>query len=599
MTFLRSWITLFLLCAFSAWNPVSLMAHSTAADHPLEGDMVFIPAGQFIFGTDKKDTQGNLLSMGVPKPLYEDERPQQKPFLKGFYIDRYEVTNRRYKVFVDDLGYVVPEYWENKTYPAGQENHPVVWVSWFDAANFCDWAGKRLPTEKEWERAARGKEGREYPWGDTFQKENANLPVNARSKTKLSAVGSFPQSATPDGLQDLVGNVWEWVNDDYKAYPGNDKPGENFDKGYKVLRGVSVANIGHFPGEFYEKVLKEFARSGYREFAAPESGGPDVGFRCASGAPPKHYQDPKQKTAKAGPPSGFSGSTGSGNINSKTTGLGDTGLGSKNAFSSEGTNPFEPESSLPKSGIVVLSLLSLLAGLFSFLSPCTLPILPAYFAVTAQTSRTKMTLNSFAFFCGLASLFVLMGASASFLGSLLRDYIFSLTTWGGILVLIFGIMTIFGKGFSGATFQNAPTSTFIGYYLFGATFAMGWTPCVGPVLSGILILAASERTIAQGMLLLFFFAVGLGSPLILLASFFSHMSKDSWFWKLLRGKAWNIELGKRSFLLHTTNLFSGLLLVVLGFALWQGYLSYFNSQIPLGLQIWFGGIEEKVLHWLS
>ena len=190
--------------------------------------------------------------------------------------------------------------------------------------------------------------------------------------------------------------------------------------------------------------------------------------------------------------------------------------------------------------------MSLLAGLFSFLSPCTLPILPAYFAVTAQTSRAKMTLNSFAFFCGLASLFVLMGASASFLGSLLRDYLFSLATWGGILVIVFGIMTLLGKGFSGATFQNAPTSTFIGYFLFGATFAVGWTPCIGPVLSGILILAASEKTVAQGMLLLFFFAVGLGSPLVLLASFFSHMSKDGWFWTLLRGKAWNIQVASRS-----------------------------------------------------
>jgi len=556
--------------------------------------MVYIPAGQFLFGTDQKDTTGDLLSMGVPKPLYEDEHPLQKPFLKGYYIDRYEVTHSRYKIFVDDLGYVTPEYWENGIYPPGQDNHPVVWVSWFDAANFCDWAGKRLPTEKEWERAARGQDGREYPWGNTFQTENANLPVNSRSKTMITAVGSFPKSTTPLGVHDLVGNVWEWVNDDYNPYPGNDKPNDNFGQGFKVLRGASAANIGHFPGEFYHKILKEFARAGYRQFAAPESGEPDVGFRCVSTSPPKHYQDPNQKQTGANPLSGFFGSSSSGD-----TGLDSADPETGNTFSSEGINPFEPESSLPKSGMLVLSLLSLLAGLFSFLSPCTLPILPAYFAVTAQTSRARMTLNSFAFFCGLASLFVLMGASASFLGSLLRDYLFSLTTWGGILVLIFGVMTIFGKGFSGATFQNAPTSTFIGYFLFGATFAMGWTPCVGPVLSGILILAASERTIVQGMLLLFFFAVGLGSPLILLASFFSHMSKDSWFWKLLRGKAWTVEVGNHSFLLHTTNLFSGLLLVVLGVALWQGYLSYFNSQIPLELQIWFGVIEEKIVHWLS
>jgi len=210
-----------------------------------------------------------------------------------------------------------------------------------------------------------------------------------------------------------------------------------------------------------------------------------------------------------------------------------------------------------------------------------------------------MTLNSFAFFCGLASLFVVMGASASFMGSLLRDYLFELTTWGGILVLIFGVMTFFGMGFSGANFQSAPKSTFIGYFLFGATFALGWTPCVGPILSGILVLAASEKTIFQGMTLLFFYAVGLGLPLILLAAFFSHLSKDGWFWRLLRGRGWHLKFGERTLLLHSTNVFSGLLLVFLGFALWQGYLTYFNSMIPMEVQIWFSDLEEKVAHWFS
>jgi cytochrome c-type biogenesis protein len=246
-----------------------------------------------------------------------------------------------------------------------------------------------------------------------------------------------------------------------------------------------------------------------------------------------------------------------------------------------------------------LSLLSLLAGLFSFLSPCTLPILPAYFAITAQTSRGRMTLNSIAFFCGLASLFVAMGASASVLGSILRDYLDSLTFWGGMFIIIFGGMTLAGKGFSGAQFKSAPTATLAGYFLFGATFAMGWTPCVGPVLAGILLLAGSDKTVLQGMTLLFFYAVGLGSPLILIASACSHLSKDGLFWRLLRGKAWDIKTGKQSFLLHTTNIFSGLLLIFLGIALAQGYLTYFNNLIPIDLQIWFSGFEEKVLHWFG
>jgi cytochrome c-type biogenesis protein len=122
---------------------------------------------------------------------------------------------------------------------------------------------------------------------------------------------------------------------------------------------------------------------------------------------------------------------------------------------------------------------------------------------------------------------------------------------------------------------------------------------VGPVLTGILILAASDKTVLQGMTLLFFYAVGLGSPLILIASVCSHLPKDGWFWRLLRGKAWPIQFGQRSFLLHTTNLFSGLLLIFLGIALAEGYLTYFNSLIPIELQIWFSGFEEAIIHGFS
>ncbi|CCQ90493.1 Cytochrome c biogenesis protein transmembrane region (modular protein) [Nitrospina gracilis 3/211] len=596
----RTFIT-HLIC-FLCFTAAPAFAHDGGQpDRPLEGDMVHIPAGQFIFGTDKVDKTGDLLAVGVPKPLYKDEQPQQKPFLKGFYIDRHEVTNRRYKQYVDALGAVPPEYWENGMYPAGEDDLPVVWVSWYDASNFCDWAGKRLPTEKEWERAARGTEGREYPWGNEFDAQKAHLPKNSRTKLKLHKVGSHPEGATPEGVHDLVGNVWEWVADDYNGYKGNDKQLTGFGQGQKVLRGHSAANTGHFPGGFYDIVLKEFSRAGYRQYTPPDSMGPDVGFRCASNHAPKHYKETTQ-AAFSNSPSGTGTSDANPFGNSGDAPFGGSGEASSESgslFSASASNPFQPESTLPKANILLLSILSLLAGLFSFLSPCTLPILPAYFAVTAQTTRTRMTLNSFAFFCGLASLFILMGASASFLGSLLRDYLFSLTTWGGILVLIFGVMTLFGKGFSGATFQNAPASTFIGYFLFGATFAMGWTPCVGPILSGILILAASEKTILQGMTLLFFFAVGLGMPLVILSAFCSHLSKDSWFWRMLRGKGWNIQLGSRTFHLHSTNLFSGLLLIGLGYALAAGYLTYFNSMIPIELQIWFSGFEEKVVEWLS
>ena len=585
-------------------TPLLAWAHTDGPDSPLEKDMVFITAGQFVFGTDQTDKTGLGASLGIPKPLYQDAHPEQKPFLKGFYIDRFEVTNRRYQKFlesvpthpeykaiVETLGYYAsPKGWRKTEFPKGLDDHPVVWVTWFDAANFCQWAGKRLPTEKEWERAARGTEGRIYPWGNEFERDRANLPNKIGSKVKLSKVGAFHKGATPEGVEDLVGNVWEWINADYVAYPKNKFKFDDFNEDYKVIRGASVSDIGHFPGEFYDKVLKEYARAGYRQYADPDQGASDVGFRCVSNNAPKGLDETNSVNPRLGNPSA-----------PPTPGEGLFGGSTGTSESAPGSsfNPFEPDTKLPKSGILVLSLIALLAGLFSFLSPCTLPILPAYFAITAQASRARMTLNSFAFFCGLASLFVLMGASASFMGSILRDYLDSLTFWGGILIALFGVMTLIGKGFSGAQFKSAPTATLAGYYFFGATFAMGWTPCVGPVLAGILLLAASDKTVLQGMTLLFFYAVGLGSPLILIASVCSHLSKDGWFWRLLRGKAWDIKIGKRTFLLHTTNLFSGLLLVFLGIALAEGYLTYFNNLIPIEMQIWFSGFEEKVLHWFN
>lgn len=590
-------------------HPLVSLAQDKGPDNSLEGDMVFISAGQFVFGTNQTDVDGLGASMGIPKPIYQDAQPEQKPFIKGFYIDRHEVTNRRYQKFLEDLPthpeykimieklgyYSPPRDWNRNQFPDGKGDHPVTWVSWFDAANFCQWAGKRLPTEKEWERAARGNEGRTYPWGNDFERQRANLPNKIGSKVPLSTVGAFPKGATPEGVQDLIGNVWEWTDGDYGPYADTSSSIEDYNRGFKVIRGASVSDIGHFPGDFYVQVLKEFARAGFRQYADPSQGASDVGFRCVSNNAPKAYQESSSSTKveaqnqkTASPPGGnlFGNSTAT--QDSKTEG------GPQTSF-----NPFEPDSTLPKSGILALALLSLLAGLFSFLSPCTLPILPAYFAITAQTSRGRMTLNSFAFFCGLASLFVVMGASASALGSILRDYLDSLTFWGGILIFVFGIMTLIGKGFSGAEFKSAPAATLVGYFFFGATFAMGWTPCVGPVLTGILILAASDKTVVQGMTLLFFYAVGLGSPLILIASVCSHLPKDGLFWRLLRGKAWDIKFGNTSFLLHTTNLFSGLLLIFLGMALALGYMTYFNSIIPIELQIWFSGFEEKILHWFS
>jgi len=588
---------LFSLILLFSLSPSSAMAGP--ADNSLEQDLVLIPAGIFPFGTNAKDENAEALSLGIPKPWYVDESPRQEIFLKAFLIDRYEVTNRRYKVFVDDVYKGnPPPGWNGMDYPSGQDDYPVTAVNWWDATNFCQWAGKALPTEKQWEKAARGEAGSEYPWGNTFDPSLANLSVKAGSKNDLKPVGSYPQGATPLGVQDMVGNVWEWVADDYEPYKGSTYASKDFGTGLKVFRGLSGRNIGHFPGSSYLMALSKFARSGYRQYADSESYGPDIGFRCVRNEVPEITKAEALAQITQAP-------AGEGNALALSSNPASPGRSTGSAVPSLSAapnpaapiNPFAPKPILPDSGILALTLLSFFAGLFSFLSPCTLPILPAYFAVTAQTDRTRISLMSIAFFLGLAALFVLMGASASFLGQVLRDYLFSITTAGGFVVSGFGIMTLFGKGFSGAHFTGRPASSFIGFFLFGATFALGWTPCVGPVLSGILILAASDKTIFQGMSLLFFFAMGLGLPLVVISAFFGHLSKDSLFWRILRGKGWEVPIAGRTLFLHTTNLFSGILLIGLGIALAMGYMTYLNSLIPLNIQLWFADFEEMVLHW--
>jgi cytochrome c-type biogenesis protein len=554
-------------------------------DHSLEGDMVYIPPGPFLFGTDKKDEAAEALSIGIPKPWYADETPQQKIFLKEYYIDRYEVTHKRYKKYIDDLGAVPPPNWHGLDFPKGKDNEPVTYVSWFDATNFCQWANKKLPSEKLWERAARGKKGYQYPWGDIFQRKWANLANRAGSKNQPVDVGSFPKSASPEGVHDLIGNVWEWVDDDYQPYKGSIYQSDYYQVGLKILRGHSASDIGHFPGSLYDQAIKMFARSGYRQYSNADELAPDVGFRCVSTSPPANMKATTTAFAKT------SNALSSPSISPSSE--------QQPVARSIPLNPFQPKPDLPDSGVIALTLLAFIAGVFSFLSPCTLPILPAYFAVTAQSDRARMGLMSLAFFFGLASLFVAMGASASALGQILRDYMFQITQIGGGIVGVFGIMTLFGKGFSGASFQGKPASTFIGYFVFGATFALGWTPCVGPILSSILMLAASEKTVLQGMFLLFFYAVGLGLPLITVATVCGNLSKDGLFWTVLRGKGWELTVGRKIVYLHTTNLFSGILLIALGIVLATGYMTYINSLIPIEVQLWFSQFEETVLHWFQ
>jgi sulfatase modifying factor 1 len=202
---------------------------------PFEPEMILIPAGEFLYGRKKK-----------------------RLILPEFWIDKTPVTNAEYARFVADTGHMPPKHWKGKTPPDELLDHPVTWVSWHDAAAYAEWAGKRLPTEEEWEKAARGSDGREYPWGDRFDPSRCNTKESGiRNSTP---VGQYsPQGDSPYGCVDMAGNVWEWTASD-------------FDKSNKVLRGGSWDN---YPGD---------ALCAHRGRYPPLNWYISVGFRCARGS---------------------------------------------------------------------------------------------------------------------------------------------------------------------------------------------------------------------------------------------------------------------------------------------------------------------------
>lgn len=234
--------------------------------------MVLIPAGEFIMGSDRVDTEGKGAEFGTVKPWYMDEHPQHKVYLTAYYIDQHEVTNAQYKDFVEATGAAPPQGWREGRIPNGREDLPVTYVNWYEADRFCRWRGKRLPTEAEWEKAARGTDGREYPWGNEFDPTKANTGDTGIGD--LSPVGRFEAGKSPYGVYDMAGNAWEWTADWYKPYPGSDYKNEAFGEKNKVLRGSSWGGTGHY-------AIPYFYRASYRLYTTPEERFHDAGFRCA------------------------------------------------------------------------------------------------------------------------------------------------------------------------------------------------------------------------------------------------------------------------------------------------------------------------------
>lgn len=265
-----------------------------------------------------------------------------------------------------------------------------------------------------------------------------------------------------------------------------------------------------------------------------------------------------------------------------------------------------------------LAVLAFFAGALGFVSPCTLPLLPAYFAITFQSERKRVLVMTIAFLGGLASTFAIFGALAGVLGRTLSSVglsKFDLARLGGLVVIFFGLMSLLGKGFTGVQSNTKRNASLWGSFVFGATFGLGWTSCTGPVLGAITTLAINanfgvmEGELAQwtpilgSMLLLVIFAMGLGVPLVIVSTFFGRADRNSLFWRLLRGKGWEVKLGGRTLYLHSTTMVSGILFVILGILMVSGRLTLLNNLVPddLALRVAeiFAGIEEWLVSRLG
>ena len=199
------------------------------------------------------------------------EQPLHKVFLLPFHVDRTEVTNRAYGWFVHATGHTPPEHWVDGKLPPGGDRLPVVNVAWDDAREFCRWAGKRLPSEAEWEFAARNGGKDLYPWGGEWQDGRSNSKLGPEGAAK--AVGSFPKGNSAAGVKDLLGNVWEWTASQPRRYAGSKAPPMPCPGGTqncRILRGHSYFNSD--PREL---------TATFRIWQPKEMKSTFIGFRCA------------------------------------------------------------------------------------------------------------------------------------------------------------------------------------------------------------------------------------------------------------------------------------------------------------------------------
>ncbi len=228
-------------------------------------------------------------------------------------------------------------------------------------------------------------------------------------------------------------------------------------------------------------------------------------------------------------------------------------------------------------GFLILALLAFSAGILSFLSPCCLPVLSAYFAHNVNSNKGEVLKNTIFFFLGLATVFSIFGMGATLIGSLFRENRLIFTQVAGAIMIIFGVLEIFGKGFSGLHIHlRKNNKTPIGSYLFGTVFAIGWSACIGPILASLLLLSATTGTILKGSALLFIYTLGLGIPLIIISFYFDKI-KNKRFWKILHGRMISFKVFGKEINVHSTYLISGIILIVMGVLIFNDYLYRLNQ----------------------
>jgi len=249
--------------------------------------------------------------------------------------------------------------------------------------------------------------------------------------------------------------------------------------------------------------------------------------------------------------------------------------------------------------IFLLIFVAFFAGLISFASPCAIPLLPSYAAFMFNSTKHGLKSMSISFFLGLSLVFSLLGMSASFIGEFLSSNLMTLTQISGIGVMGLGLFVLFGGSFGGFRINTKRPASLLGAFLFGSAFALSWTPCTGPILLAILILASTTNSVFLGGFLLLFYAVGLALPLLAL-SLFLEKRGEGFITKIIRGKQYTFKLFKKEFHLHSSALFSGILFILLGYLMFSGKLFTLNQILGnTGFETWRLTLEQGVLKFLD